>query len=82
MCWCWQVWAGLSKPKGLPLKEKEKKMTPAQFEKRMKELEGEAEIIGIEDLHILMDRLLCECLKANGFGAGVILFEKQEKWHA
>lgn len=55
-------------------------MTPAQFEHRMKELERTEK--DPEHRHLLTDRLMVECLKANGFGAGAEAFEKMTKWYA
>lgn len=52
---------------------------PAEFEKRMKEVES---IGDIEDRHKEADKLICEVLKSHGYDAGVKIFEEMRKWYA
>ena len=35
-----------------------------------------------EGFHSRADKLMCDLLRANGFGAGVDIFEKTKKWYS
>lgn len=56
-------------------------MNRKEFAREMKELEakygGDKEV-----LHGAGDDLMCEMLKALGYGEGVEIFEKWDKWYA
>jgi hypothetical protein len=54
-------------------------MTPEQFKRQMEKLNTGGDI---EAEHSLADRLMCEVLRELGYGDGVELFEKMEKWYA
>ena len=55
-------------------------MTPAEFAKRMADIKRTQN--DTEHRHVLADRLMSECLKSNGFGAGVEIFNAMDKWYA
>lgn len=52
---------------------------PAEFEKKMKEVES---IGDIEDRHREADKLLCEVLESLGYAAGTKVFKEMRKWYA
>lgn len=56
-------------------------MTPEQFRDRMKEID-EKYSADTEGAHGRADDLLCEVLRHLGYGEGVAIFEKMDKWYA
>lgn len=52
---------------------------PAEFEKRMKEIEAMGDI---EDRHLEADKLLVQTLNSMGYQAGTKIFEEMRKWYA
>lgn len=55
-------------------------MTPEEFEKEMNAIRmryGDDP----EEFHTRADDLMCDLLRANGYGAGIDIFEKAEKWY-
>ena len=54
------------------------RMTPDEFETKMKEAAEEGGEIG----HRLADELMAELLTSLGYGKGVEVFEKIDKWYA
>jgi hypothetical protein len=53
-------------------------MTPEQFKEEMEKL-----ITGDEEAdHSAADRLMCRTLNELGYGSGVEIFEKMDKWYA
>jgi len=53
-------------------------LTPEEFEKEMRELEGYDE----ETRHYKADQLMCDLLKYLGYKKGIKIFESWEKWYA
>ena len=56
-------------------------MTPEQFKLKMQTLVtkyGDK----LETLHIEMDKLMCDLLFCMGYGDGVEVFERAEKWYS
>lgn len=56
-------------------------MTPEQFAKRMQAIH-ERNGKDREAAHEEADELMAETLRSLGYGAGVAIFEKLEKWYA
>ena len=54
-------------------------LTPQEFAEKMREL---SEMNYVESAHGPMDNLMCETLKALGYGEGVEIFENTDKWYA
>lgn len=54
--------------------------TPEQFKAEMEEIvqktDGDP-----HDVHVVMDATLCRVLTELGYGDGVAIFEKQDKWY-
>ena len=60
-------------------------MTPEEFAEKMKALaerNTKFPYCDVEDNHILMDALMCECLRSLGFSEGVNIYESTEKWYS
>ena len=60
-------------------------MTPEEFKQRMQEIAEKNETQwgpDTEAKHGWADALLCEALRELGYGEGVDVFEKMEKWYA
>lgn len=60
-------------------------MTPEEFAKKMEALAERKTRFpncDVEDNHILMDALMCKCLRSLGFGEGVDIYEATEKWYS
>ena len=53
--------------------------SPDEFYKKMKEI---AEHKCEELVHIEMDELMCQILRELGYGSGVEIFEKVDKWYS
>jgi hypothetical protein len=58
---------------------KPKPITPEEFRNRMETI---SENYDVECGHSDMDDLMCEVLRSLGYGEGVDIFEKAEKWYA
>ena len=56
-------------------------MSPEEFEKEMNIIRERCKN-DPERFHSHADELMCNLLRANGFGAGVDIFEKTKKWYA
>lgn len=54
-------------------------MTPEEFWKRMKAAFAKC---ATDEAHSAGDDLMCELLRALGYGEGVAVFEAAEKWYA
>lgn len=54
-------------------------ITPAEFERRMKEL---SEKETTEWFHIQADKLMCEVLRQFGYDAGIDIFEGTGRWYS
>ena len=52
-------------------------MTPEEFADKMRALAK-----GAEGGHVDADHLMCELLRALGYGVGIDIFEKTPKWYA
>lgn len=65
-------------------------MTPEEFKKAMIKIRKEihevpvrgTEVIDLEDSHVESDNLLCKALREAGYGDGIDIYEKMEKWYA
>lgn len=62
-------------------------MTPEKFASIMAALARKdklttQEFYNTEDMHEDMDRLMCQVLRALGYGDGVTIFEETPKWYA
>jgi hypothetical protein len=60
-------------------------MDAVDFRKEMESVANRTRTDGytdVEENHEMADRLLCEVLRGFGFGAGVDVFERMEKWYA
>ncbi len=63
-------------------------MTPEEFAAKMLEASKITyshwgkEYADIEDSHAAMDDLMCNLLRSLGYGDGIDIFEKAEKWYA
>ena len=56
----------------------EEKISPEEFERRMRECEsGDYEVA-----HARMDELMCQVLRDLGYGTGIDVFDQQDKWYA
>ena len=55
--------------------------TPEQFREEMLEL-GKSFGGDREDVHFEQDRAMCRMLAELGYGAGVDIFLKQDKWYS
>lgn len=56
-------------------------MNPEEFYKKMLQLKndfGEDE----EEVHIQMDKLMCDLLLMLGYGDGIEIFDETDKWYA
>lgn len=53
---------------------------PDEFYKEMKKIADSK--INEEFAHIEMDELMCRVLKELGYGSGVEIFEKADKWYS
>lgn len=56
-------------------------ITPDEFRDKMIEIR-ERNYSEAEMTHIYMDKFMCETLKLLGYGEGVAVFEKQDKWYS
>lgn len=56
-------------------------MTPEEFAARMREIAKDA-AGDREAAHSHADNLMCEALKALGYGEGVEVFVRMERWYA
>jgi hypothetical protein len=59
----------------------EKKMTPAEFKRKMLEIADTVEV-DQEQAHCEGDDLMIEVLRQHGYGEGCRVFNKMEKWYA
>ena len=60
-------------------------MSPEEFKKRMNSIRKNHKLITgaeLEDVHILMDTLMCEVLRELGYSEGVDIFMNTDKWYA
>ena len=59
-------------------------MIPEEFERRMRECfsKDAGGHLDREVAHVDADDLMCELLKSLGYGAGVKVYEEEEKWHS
>lgn len=58
-------------------------ISPEEFKKYMNDIcETTKGIIREEDVHVLMDNLMCATLKELGYGEGVDIFMNTLKWYA
>lgn len=58
--------------------EKQKEWSPERFRKAMLRAEsGDNEVA-----HANMDELMCQALRDLGYGAGIDIFDGQDKWYA
>ena len=55
-------------------------MTPEEFRDKMQEIFGDR--YDTEDAHLEADDLMCKVLTDLGYGEGVEIFTKAEKWYA
>lgn len=63
----------------VPTRPDGKSMTPSQFTGEMGRISREGDI---EDGHSHADKLMCEILESLGYGDGVAIFRKMDKWYA
>ena len=56
-------------------------MTPDEFKTRMAEFYDAADK-DVEYQHIKADKLMCELLRSLGYGDGVDVFDKEQRWYA
>ena len=62
---------------------KEITITPEVFAERMRNIqELYSDYHDTEERHQAMDRLMCELLQELGYGEGIDIFEKTNKWYA
>jgi len=61
-----------------------KVMNPEEFKKKMKEIQIEYECIthDTEEVHIKMDKLMCEVLENLGYKEGIEIFNNTPKWYS
>ncbi len=60
------------------------KMTPAKFLDEAKKIKADedGQITDVEVRHMALDELMFECLRENGFGAGVEILDSIKRWYA
>lgn len=56
-------------------------MTPEEFEKELIIL-NEIYINSPEDFHYRSDELMCNVLRALGYGKGIDIIESRERWYS
>lgn len=56
-----------------------KKITPAQFLERLKEIYSDCRF---EEQHVQADKLMEETLRALGYGNGVEYLRRQTRWYS
>ena len=57
-------------------------MTPEEFKKAMTEIKKGIHQKDLEMSHVESDELLCKILREVGYGDGIDIYEKLEKWYA
>ena len=57
----------------------EKPMTPEEFAKAMRKLANGDDT---EDSHFEADQIMCDILRALGYGEGVKVFREMKRWYA
>lgn len=68
----------LSEMNGYNLSDREKFMTPKDFEQRMSELVNDPDR---EQRHMVADGIMCDLLRNLGYGDGVQAFEGMDKYY-
>jgi hypothetical protein len=53
--------------------------TPETFEEKMRKIFSDTDT---ERAHGEADDLMCDLLRALGYGGGIDIFEKEEKWYS